>query len=147
MTSRVPTSARPASADPAFDLLVDELIARLQAGQPPDWSALAREHPEYVGRLRSLAPALEALGEQGFKGFSARAWWGVFAPTGTPKPILDKLHAELQKVLAMPDVQKTLTESLGMDIVAGSPEATQKFLLGEMARWGKVVKDNNIKPY
>ena len=46
----------------------------------------------------------------------------------------------------MPDVRKTLTETLGMDIVAASPEATQKFLLGEMARWGKVVKDNNIKP-
>ena len=49
-------------------------------------------------------------------------------------------------MLAMPDVRKTLTETLGMDIVAASPEATQKFLLGEMARWGKVVKDNGIKP-
>jgi tripartite-type tricarboxylate transporter receptor subunit TctC len=108
------------------------------------------------GKLRAIAvtgdkrsqsmPDVPALAEQGFKGFSALAWWGIFAPTGTPKPILDKLHAELQKVLAMPDVRKTLTETLGMDIVAASPEATQKFLLGEMARWGKVVKDNGIKP-
>ena len=50
------------------------------------------------------------------------------------------------EVLAMPDVRKTLTETLGMDIVAASPEATQKFLLDEIARWGKVVKDNGIKP-
>jgi serine/threonine protein kinase/WD40 repeat protein len=63
MTSRVLISALPASADPAFDLLVDELIARLQAGEPPDWPALAREHPEHVGRLRSMAQALEALGD------------------------------------------------------------------------------------
>lgn len=108
------------------------------------------------GKLRAIAvtgdkrsqsmPDVPALAEQGFKGFSALAWWGIFAPAGTPKPILDRLQAELQKVLAMPDVRKTLTETLGMDIVAASPEATQKFLLAEMARWGKVVKDNGIKP-
>jgi serine/threonine protein kinase/WD40 repeat protein len=57
--------------DPAFDLLVDELIARLQAGEPPDWPALAREHPEYVGRLRSMAGALQALGDLSRAGSSA----------------------------------------------------------------------------
>ena len=86
-----------------------------------------------------------SLAEQGLPGFSALAWWGIFAPAGTPKPIIDKLHAELVKILKMPDVHKTLTETLGMDIQASSPEATQKFLVGEMARWGKVVKDNDIK--
>jgi tripartite-type tricarboxylate transporter receptor subunit TctC len=107
------------------------------------------------GRLRAIAvtgnkrsaamPDVPALAEQGFPGFSALAWWGIFAPAGTPKPILDKLHAELTKTLKMPDVHKTLTETLGMDIQAASPEATQQFLLGEMARWGKVVKDNDIR--
>jgi WD40 repeat protein/serine/threonine protein kinase/tetratricopeptide (TPR) repeat protein len=63
MTPPVTASARPSSAEPAFDLLVDELIARLQAGEAPDWPALAREHPEHVGRLRSTARALEALGD------------------------------------------------------------------------------------
>ena len=107
------------------------------------------------GKLRAVAvtgdkrsssmPDVPTLAEQGFPGFSALAWWGIFAPTGTPKPILDKFHAELVKTLNLPDVRKTLTETLGMDIQAASPEATQKFLLGEMARWGKVVKDNDIK--
>jgi serine/threonine protein kinase/WD40 repeat protein len=60
-----------ASADPVFDLLVDELIARLQAGEQPDWPALDREHPEYVGRLRSTARALEALGDLSRAGDSA----------------------------------------------------------------------------
>jgi tripartite-type tricarboxylate transporter receptor subunit TctC len=99
-----------------------------------------------TGDKRSSAmPDVPALAEQGLPGFSALAWWGIFAPTGTPKPILDKLHAELVKIVNMPDVHKTLTETLGMDIQAASPEATQKFLLGEMARWGRVVKDNDIK--
>ncbi len=99
-----------------------------------------------TGDKRSAAmPDVPALAEQGFPGFSALAWWGIFAPAGTPKPILDRLHAELVKTLNLPDVRKVLTETLGMDIQAASPEATQKFLVGEMARWGKVVKDNDIK--
>jgi tripartite-type tricarboxylate transporter receptor subunit TctC len=107
------------------------------------------------GKLRAVAvtgdkrsqsmPEVPALAEQGFKGFSALAWWGIFAPAGTPKPIIDKMVSELNKALNQPDVKKTLTETLGMDIAAASPEATQKFLLGEMARWGKVVKENGIK--
>src|SRR5262249_57764399 len=71
MPPRVPTTARRSSADEAFDLLVDELIARLQAGEAPDWSALAREHPESVGRLRSTAQALAALGDLSRAGDSA----------------------------------------------------------------------------
>src|SRR5438128_1537102 len=54
-------------------------------------------------------------------------------------------HLTMILVQQAADVKKTLTETLGMDIVAASPEATQKFLLGEMARWGKVVKENGIK--
>jgi len=107
------------------------------------------------GKLRAIAvtgdkrsqamPDVPALAEQGFPGFSALAWWGVFAPAATPHPIIDKFHAELVKVFKQPDVRKTLTEQLGMDIVASSPEALQKFLVGEITRWGKVVRDNNIK--
>ncbi len=107
------------------------------------------------GRLRAIAvtgdkrshsmPDVPALAEQGFPGFSALAWWGIFAPSGTPKPILDKFHAELVKALNQPDLRKTLTEQLGMDLVVSTPEAEQKFLLGEMSRWGKVVRDNNIR--
>jgi tripartite-type tricarboxylate transporter receptor subunit TctC len=108
------------------------------------------------GKLRAIAvtgdkrspsmPDVPALAEQGFKGFSALAWWGIFAPAGTPKPILDKFHAELVKALKQPDITKTLTETLGMDLQASTPEALQKFLTAEMARWGKVVKDHNIRP-
>lgn len=107
------------------------------------------------GKLRAVAvtgdkrshsmPDVPALAEQGFPGFSALAWWGIFAPAGTPKPILDKFHAELVKALNQPDLRKTLTEQLGMDLVVSTPEALQKFLLSEIDRWGKVVRDNNIR--
>jgi tripartite-type tricarboxylate transporter receptor subunit TctC len=47
--------------------------------------------------------------------------------------------------MKLPDVNKTLTETLGMDVVALSPGATEKFIAAQMARWGKVVRDNNIR--
>ncbi len=108
------------------------------------------------GKLRALAvtgqkrspsmPEVPSLSELGLPGFNALAWWGIFAPAGTPKPIIDKLHGELVKALSQADLRKTLTETLGMDLVVSSPEELQKFMLGEMARWSKVVKDNGIKP-
>ena len=99
-----------------------------------------------LGEKRATAlPEVPTLIEQGFPGLTAYAWWGIFAPAGTPKPILDKFHAELVKALNQPDVRKTLGESLGMDLVVSTSEALQKWLLGEMAKWGKVVRDNGIK--
>ena len=107
------------------------------------------------GKLRALAvtgdkrshvmPDVPTLAEQGFAGFSAYAWWGILAPAGTPKPVLDKFHAELLKALNQPDLRKQLTETLGMDLAASSPEALQKFLVGEIDRWGKVVRDNKVR--
>jgi tripartite-type tricarboxylate transporter receptor subunit TctC len=107
------------------------------------------------GKLRALAttgdkrsqamPDVPTLAEQGVGRLTALAWWGMLAPAGTPQPIIDRMYAEMRKALSLPDVTKTLTETQGMDIVAASPEATQKFILGEMQRWGKVVKENGIK--
>jgi len=106
------------------------------------------------GKLRAIAvtgdkrssalPDVPSLAEQGFPGFSALAWWGIFAPAATPKPIMDKFHAELTKVFNLPDVRKQLAETLGMDLAVSSPAELQKFLVAEIARWGKVVRENNI---
>ena len=99
-----------------------------------------------TGDTRSRAlPDVPALAEQGLPGFSALAWWGVFAPAGTPKPVLDKFHAELVKAFNLPDVRKLLTETLGIDLVVGTPEGLAAWLDSQMRRWGKVVKDNNIR--
>jgi len=90
-------------------------------------------------------PEVPTVGELGIKWEPAYAFWGILAPAGTPRPIIDKLVAELNKTIKQPDVQKTLTETLGMDVQALSPEATGKFLADAANRWGKVVKDNNIR--
>ena len=107
------------------------------------------------GKMRAIAttgekrattmPEVPTLIEQGFPGLTAHAWRGIYAPAGTPRPIIDKFHAELVKVLAQADVRKTLAEGLGMDLIVSSPEELQKWTLEQLARWGKVVKDNGIK--
>jgi tripartite-type tricarboxylate transporter receptor subunit TctC len=99
-----------------------------------------------TGDTRSRAlPEVPALAEQGLPGFSALAWWGIFAPAGTPKPVMDKFHAELVKVFNLPDVRKLLIDTLGIDLVVGTPEGLATWLASQMQRWGKVVKDNNIR--
>ena len=107
------------------------------------------------GKLRALAvtgekrsgvmPEVPTLVEQGLPGFSAYAWWGILAPAATPKAIVDRFNAELAKALGQPDLRKQLTETLGMDLQVSSPEQLQKFVAGEMGRWGKVVRDNNVR--
>jgi tripartite-type tricarboxylate transporter receptor subunit TctC len=106
------------------------------------------------GKMRALAltgdkrshtmPEVPTLKEQGID-VVAHAWWGILAPAGTPRPIVDRMVAELNKALKLADVNKMLTETQGMDVVALGPEATQKWIADNMARWGKVVKDNNIR--
>ena len=105
------------------------------------------------GKMRALAltgdrrshtmPEVPTLKELGID-VSANAWWGILAPAATPKPIVDKLVIELRRAIAQPDVQKMLTETLGMDVIALGPDATQKWIEDAIARWGKVVKDNGI---
>jgi tripartite-type tricarboxylate transporter receptor subunit TctC len=100
-----------------------------------------------TGNRRSNAlPDVPTLAEQGFPNFSALAWWGIFTPAGTPEPIIGRIHAELVKAANLPDVRKVLVDTLGMDVQASTAAELQRFLLTEMERWAKVVKDNNIKP-
>ena len=106
------------------------------------------------GKMRALVltgdkrshtmPDVPTLREQGID-VVAHAWWGILAPAGTPRPIIDKLLSELNKTLNLPEVNKMLGETLGMDVVALSPKATQKWIVEQMARWGKVVRENNIR--
>jgi tripartite-type tricarboxylate transporter receptor subunit TctC len=97
-----------------------------------------------ASRSRTL-PDVPSLAEQGFKGFSVLAWGAVFGPAGIPAPVREKFHHALVDLFSQPEVRSQLSDQLGMDLVASSPDALQQFLLAEMARWGKVIREYEIR--
>jgi tripartite-type tricarboxylate transporter receptor subunit TctC len=98
-----------------------------------------------TSRKRSgVAPELPTMGESGFPGFEAVPWFGLMAPAGTPPAIIDKLHRETVRVLALPDVRKRLDE-LGLDVIGGSPAELAAVIKSETPHWAKVIKDAGIK--
>ena len=99
-----------------------------------------------TGEQRTPAlPETSTLIEQGIKGFPSYSWWGVYAPTGTPRPIVDRMHAEITKAVRSPDVTQKFVEQFNMEILTSSPEAFAAYQKGEQERWFKVIKDNDIK--
>lgn len=91
---------------------------------------------------QALLPEVPTVIEGGVPGFEAGVWYGFAAPTGTPKPIIDKLNAVIAKALRTPDVTKKLTD-LGLTVVADTPEQFASFVAAESAKWRKVVETSN----
>ena len=76
-------------------------------------------------------------------GFLTGSWQGLLAPAGTPKPVVDKLHAEVQSIVALPDIKERLT-TLGAEPLAMSPDQFDQWLKLEMTTMAKVVKDGQV---
>ena len=91
-----------------------------------------------------LSPEIATMAEQGFPELVAVNWWGVFVPAGTPRPIVEKLNADLVKVLADPDLKKRYAD-LGVEPVSSTPEFLGDFIKAEASRYAKLIKDANIK--
>jgi tripartite-type tricarboxylate transporter receptor subunit TctC len=104
-------------------------------------------------RVRALAvtsaarmpqtPDVPTVAEQGFPGYQVDSWWGIVAPRGVPKPILDRLHAALVAMYTSADVREQLGR-LGMTVRASTPEEFDRHIRSEMALWGKVVKESGL---
>jgi tripartite-type tricarboxylate transporter receptor subunit TctC len=106
-----------------------------------------------AGRLRALAvtstarsavaPDVPVMADT-IPGFEATSWHGVFAPAGTPKPIVDKMAAEMKRILELPDVKEKLAE-IGAIASPMTPEDFTKFIDGERTKWSEVVKAAGVK--
>jgi tripartite-type tricarboxylate transporter receptor subunit TctC len=106
-----------------------------------------------AGRLRALAvtstersaiaPDVPVMADT-IPGFEATSWHGVFAPAGTPKPIVDQMAAEMKRILELPDVKDKLAE-IGAIAAPMTPEEFVKFIDGERAKWSEVVKAAGVK--
>lgn len=98
------------------------------------------------GRRSPLFPDLPTVAESGIPGIDSLAWWSVIGRAGTPAPVVARFHAALAKALAVPEVRARLSGPLGIDVVGSTPEAFGAFLDTQMDTWGRVVRDNNIRP-
>ena len=106
------------------------------------------------GKLRALAvtsekrtpftPQLPTLAEEGIRGFSAANWWGILFPAGVQRPVIDKVAGDLQKVLGRHDVKDKMGE-FGIETVWKSPDDFGRFMNVERERWGKLIKEANIR--
>lgn len=93
----------------------------------------------------SLAPEVPTVSESGLPGYEATAWYLILAPAKTPGAVVSKLNAEINAALKNPDTRERITKG-GADPAGGTPEQAAEFLRREIALWGKVIKDADIKP-
>lgn len=132
-------------------------ITDVIGGQVPLVAVNALEVQPHVrsGRLKVLAvlspnrsaifPDVPTIAESGYPGFEASVWYGLVAPAATPKPLIAKLHAEVQKALATAEVRERMS-AVGGEVLPGSTEMFANLIRSERQRYDKLVRDNQIKP-
>ena len=106
------------------------------------------------GRLRAIAttgakrsfafPEVPTVAEQGFPGFAADAWYGLLTTAGTPRPIVDKLNAEVIRIMKLPE-SKDRMANVGFEIVASTPAEFARLIREEIPKWTKVVREAGIR--
>ncbi|MBB5215135.1 Bug family tripartite tricarboxylate transporter substrate binding protein [Parapusillimonas granuli] len=116
---------------------VPHVLPHVQAGKMRALAITSKERSK-------LAPDVPTVAEQGYPDFEVAVPYGLFAPAGTPKEIVAKINAELQKAIATPEVQDIFAKQ-GVETLSGSPEDFQKFFQAQMDKWSKVVKATGIK--
>ncbi len=107
-----------------------------------------------AGRVRALGttglkrstvlPDVPTISESGVPGYETTIWLGIMAPAGTPKPVIDRLNAEITKIVARPDVKKSWNEQ-GAEPLAMTPVEFEKYLNDDIAKWARVVKLSGAK--
>lgn len=123
-----------------IDIMFDQLAAALPQIKAGTVRALA------VTTLKrsQAAPDLPTLDESGVKGFDSEGWFGLLAPANTPRSILERINAEVNRALTSPDFRERLAK-VGAEPIGGSIESFSERIANESQRWGKVIRFANIK--
>ncbi len=98
-----------------------------------------------TGKTRTPSLGAVPAVAESFPGFEAYAWWGVFAPARTPKPVIERFASELTACIRAERVAKQLTETQQITLALGGPEELRKFASDQMRVWGAVVREHGIK--
>jgi len=107
-----------------------------------------------AGKLRALAvlarerspllPEVPTADEAGLPNFDVTTWYGIMAPAGTPRPIITRLNAEFVKIMHAPDLKERLA-AMGTDVMTSTPEEFAAYLKREIAKWGDVIRNANLR--
>lgn len=149
LTAKIDLAAIPfGGAGPAVAAVVGNQLPFGCTAMPPTTPHIQ------AGRLRPLAvtsakrsaalPNVPTMEESGYKGQEADTLQGLLVPAGTSKPIVDKLHSEVVRIVALPDVKERVT-GLGFDIIASAPQQFAAQIKTEVEKWTKVVKSAGIE--
>jgi tripartite-type tricarboxylate transporter receptor subunit TctC len=92
----------------------------------------------------SIVPDIPTIDESGLPGFDSWNWFGIFGPAGTPRPIVERLNAEMNRILADPVVRERF-HGLGFEITGGTPAEFLAVMQSESQRWSKVIREANVK--
>ena len=122
------------------DVLFNGMLAVHPFMRSGQLKALAVSAPKRV----AAAPDVPTIAESGLPGFETGSWQGVVAPAGTPRAIVDKLNAEITRILNTPEMKQQLGAQ-GTEVRAGTPESLGQWLSGEQAKWARVVKESGAK--
>lgn len=120
--------------------MFDNIVTTLPLARAARLRALAVT----TSKRSSAAPDIPTVAEAGVPGYDANAWFGVFAPTGTPPAVISRLHSEIVKIVKLPDVRDRFL-SLGGEPVGSTPEQFAVFFRNEVAKWGKVVRESGAR--
>jgi len=123
-----------------IQLAMDNIPVYLPQAKAGKIRALAVSSPKRT----PAAPDIPTVAEAGVPGFEALSWFGLLAPAKTPKAIVDKLAAETQRILKLPDVSERIV-ALGAQPVGGTPQEYAAFIRSEIAKWQKVIRDAGVK--
>jgi tripartite-type tricarboxylate transporter receptor subunit TctC len=122
-----------------IDLAIDSMTTIWPFAQAGAVRALAVSTPQRA----AAAPDLPTIGET-LPGYEATAWQGLFAPAGTPRPIVEAIAAEVGRIWKLPDVSKAL-QAVGAEPVTTTPDEFTQYTQSERAKWGEVVKAAGVK--
>jgi len=124
----------------AVTFMFDQMTAALPLLESGKLKLLAVTTKERM----ALAPDTPTMQEAGVADFQMASWQAVYAPKGTPQPVLERLAQEIAAILQEPDVRQRLSD-MGMQVVGSTPQVLRELMEAEIPRWAKVVKTAGVQ--
>ncbi|WP_077000678.1 tripartite tricarboxylate transporter substrate binding protein [Variovorax sp. KK3] len=141
----VPYKANPPAVLDLVGGQTDVMIVDLTTSLPQVKSGKLRALGLSSPKRSSLVPNIPTIAEQGLPGYEASYWNALYAPAGTPAPLVQRLNELMRKAMATEPVRRFVADN-GMEVTPTSPEELARFQVAELERWGRIIKDAGIQP-